>query len=254
MNILVISDLHLGTGDQFGTFGWSNRDFISMVQHLIENQKIDQVILNGDIFELYKYRFKDVCRKNWELLSFFREVKAIYIKGNHDFISPLGKFQHTIVNSQGKKIYIEHGHEADFLNGTRIGRQIGLALHMLLKRIIRFKWVQSVYFDTINALEDVNKVPRKYNTYKYLKHALNLLRSYDVVLMGHTHKIESHNTYFLNQKKQYCNSGSCSLGRFQAIVVDTESLKCETIKLSKVECEAILGKHKLAKIVSLKSA
>lgn len=236
MNVLVISDLHLGTGDQFGTFEWSNSDFILMMRHIIQTHKVDQVVLNGDVFELYKYRFKDTYRKNRELIRFFKSINAIFIKGNHDFISPLGAFHHTILNSQGKKIYFEHGHEADFLNGTSVGRAIGLGLHMLLKHLISYRWVQRIYFNTIDALEDINQIPRKYNTYRYLKHALKLLRTYDVVVMGHTHKLESHNTYYLNNKKQYCNTGSCTMGRFQGIIVDTESLRVESIKLSKREC------------------
>ncbi|WP_047451480.1 metallophosphoesterase [Alistipes sp. ZOR0009] len=246
MNVLVISDLHLGNGDRFGTFEWSNGDFIAMLKQVIDGHQIDQVVLNGDIFELYKYRFKDAYRKNKELITFLKSIGAIFIKGNHDFISPLGTFSHTIVNTQGRKVYFEHGHEADFLNGTRVGRAIGFGLHLLLKRIIHIRWVERVYFNTIDALEDINQVPRKYNTYKYLKHALRLLRTYDVVVLGHTHKVESHNTYYLNSKKQYCNTGSCTLGRFQGVVIDTETLRCETIKYSKVECEAVLQGRKLS--------
>lgn len=250
MNVLVISDLHLGNGDRFGTFGWSNSDFIAVLKHVMTTHQIDQVVLNGDVFELYKYRFKDAYLKNKELIKYLKSIKAIFIKGNHDFISPMGVFYHTIVNAQGRKIYFEHGHEADFLNGTQIGRSVGFMLHLLLKRIIRFKWVERVYFNTIDALEDINQVPRKYNTYKYLKHALRLLRSYDVVVLGHTHKVESHNTYYLNSKKQYCNSGSCTLGRFQGVVIDVENLHCETIKYSQKECAAILEGSKAAKIFS----
>jgi|APDOM4702015159_1054818.scaffolds.fasta_scaffold04155_2 predicted phosphodiesterase len=241
MNVLVISDLHLGNGDRFGTFDWSADDFILLLKDVMDRHRIDQLVLNGDIFELYKYTFKEAYRKNKQLIKFFKSVNAIFIKGNHDFISPMGKFYHLITNSSGKKIYIEHGHEADFLNGTRVGRFIGYSLHMLLKRIVRYKWVERIYFDTIVTLEDVNKVPRKYNTYKYLKYALKLLRTYDVVIMSHTHKVENHSTYYLSSKKQYCNTGSCTLGRFQAAIIDTESLTCETLKYSKKDCKQMVA-------------
>lgn len=56
--------------------------------------------------------------------------------------------------------------------------------------------------------------------------------------------MESHNTYYLNSKKQYCNTGSCTLGRFQGVVMDTETLRCETIKYSKKECRQILNRSK----------
>jgi len=54
-----------------------------------------------------------------------------------------------------------------------------------------------------------------------------------MVILGHTHKLESHKIYYLNQKKIYMNSGTCSLGRFQAVLVDTETLQHETIKMGR---------------------
>ena len=68
-----------------------------------------------------------------------------------------------------------------------------------------------------------------------MKYALRLLKTYDVVIMGHTHKMEAHKTYYLQNKKRYLNSGTCSHGRFQAIFLDTETLKHETIKISRKE-------------------
>jgi len=39
--------------------------------------------------------------------------------------------------------------------------------------------------------------------------------------------------YYINQRKQYLNCGTCSLGRFQAVLVDTETLANETIKVGR---------------------
>jgi hypothetical protein len=51
-----------------------------------------------------------------------------------------------------------------------------------------------------------------------------------MVILAHTHKLESHHTYYLNKKKRYLNCGSCSMGRFQGVVLDTETLDYELIK------------------------
>jgi predicted phosphodiesterase len=142
---------------------------------------------------------------------------------------------HLITNSKGQTIYIEHGHNADFLNGTAIGRSISRLGFKVLKRIVEFKWIERVYFRIVEWDDHVNRIPKKYNTFKYLNYALRLLRNFDVVVLGHTHKLESHKTYYLNAKKVYVNSGTCSLGRLQALILDTETLKFETIKLSKDE-------------------
>ena len=66
-----------------------------------------------------------------------------------------------------------------------------------------------------------------------------LLKNADVVIFGHTHKIETHKTYYLNSKKIYLNSGSCSHGRFQAVTLDTETLFYDTIKIAKQTSEVI---------------
>ena len=89
-----------------------------------------------------------------------------------------------------------------------------------------------IYFKIVKLEDEINHIPKKYNTIKYLTYALKLLKDHDVVILGHTHKIEAHHTYYLNQKKRYLNTGACSLGRFQAIIMDTETLKYEFIKES----------------------
>jgi len=233
MNLLVLSDLHIDNGDNFGSFGWKPKKFIKTIEKIIDYNQVDQIILNGDVFDLYKYSFKEVYPKNFELISFLNQKGCIYLRGNHDLLNPFAKDSHLIINSQGKKIYMEHGHNADFLNGTSLGRTISRVGFYLLKMATKYKWVEKIYFKVVEYDEEVNRIPRKYNSYKYLKYALRLLRSYDVVILGHTHKLESHKTYFLNNKKIYLNTGTCSLGRFQAIIIDTETLKHDTIKIGK---------------------
>lgn len=232
MNILVISDLHLGNGNKSGTFGWDQEDFIAQLEEIRNLYQIDRVILNGDIYELYKYSTREVMEHNKNLIDYFKKNHFIYIKGNHDFINKSGIEYYLIENSNGKKIYIEHGHRTDFLYGTKLGRTITQLNFAVLKRIIRTPLFLKVYFKILKFDEEIDRVPRKYNSYKYLNYALRLLRKYDVVIFGHTHKIETHKTYYLSQKKRYLNCGSCSLGRFQGIVLNTESLKYETIKIN----------------------
>lgn len=231
MIVLVLSDLHIDNGDMFGTFGWKPVSFIKSLEKIIAYYSVDQVILNGDILDLFKYSFKEVYARNYRLIHYFKSNNYIFIRGNHDLFNPGAKDHHLIINSKGNKIYIEHGHNADFLNGTKIGRGIGRLGFYILKKLVVYQWVEKVYFKIVEFDDDLNRIPRKYNSYKYLKYALKLLRKYDMVILGHTHKLESHKMYYLNSKKIYINSGTCSLGRFQATVVDTERLKYETIKI-----------------------
>ena len=233
MNILVLSDLHIDTCDNFGTFQWDEMDLIMQLEGIREIHSIDKVIFNGDVFELLKYTYEDIRKANPTLMRYFSDNDFVFIKGNHDIVNDSGLDHYNITNSKGQTIHIEHGHNADWINGTRFGRTIGRIALSLLKRMTHSKLMMDFYFWIVGLEEQINYIPKKYNTIKYLTYALKLLKEHDVVILGHTHKLEAHHTYYLNNKKRYLNSGSCSLGRFQCIIMDTETLKYELIKESK---------------------
>jgi predicted phosphodiesterase len=231
MNLLILSDLHIGNNDHFETFGWRSAEFIKALERIKYEEKIDKIILNGDVFELYKYSFQEIRQSNPKLVEYLLHNPGIvYIKGNHDAICAYGQESVSFENSEGKQIYIEHGHSADFMNGTSLGRKIQTFGFNLLRWGSKFSWILKIYQKILEMEEAVNRIPKRYDSIKYLSHALRLLKNHDVVVLGHTHKIESHKTYYLNNKKVYINCGSCSLGRFQAVLLNTESLKHETIK------------------------
>lgn len=243
MNILVISDLHIDTRDNFGTFQWDEMDLIMQIEGMRDIHEVDKVIFNGDVFELFKYRYDDIRKANPILMRYFADNDFVFIKGNHDIVSDYGVNSYDIVNSHGQSIHIEHGHNADWLNGTRFGRAIGKYGLSLLKKMTHSKTMMNIYFKVVAIEDQINHIPKKYNTIKYLTYALKLLKEHDVVILGHTHKLESHHTYYLNKKKRYLNSGSCSMGRFQGIIMDTETLKYELIKESK---ESIKNSYQMA--------
>jgi predicted phosphodiesterase len=233
MNILVLSDLHIDTRDNFGTFQWDEMDLIMQIEAIRDINNVDKVIFNGDIFELLKYTYDDIRKANPVLIRYFNDNDFIFIKGNHDIVNDFGIDHYNITNSQGQSIHIEHGHNADWFNGTRFGRTIGKLGLLLLKKLSHSKSLMDIYFKIVAFEDQINHIPKSYNTIKYLTYALKLLQKHDVVILAHTHKLESHHTYYLNKKKRYLNSGSCSMGRFQGILMDTETLKYELIKENK---------------------
>ena len=230
MKILIISDLHIDTCDNFGTFQWDEMELIVHIEGIRDSCNIDKVILNGDIFELLKYSYEDIRKANPVLIKYFMDKDFIFIKGNHDIVNDFGLDHFQITNSSGQIIHIEHGHNADWFNGSRLGRAIGKFGLSLLKKMSHSKTLMNIYFGIVAFQDQINYIPKSYNTLKYLTYALKLLQKFDVVVLAHTHKLESHHTYYLNKKKRYLNSGSCSLGRFQGIIMDTETLKYELIK------------------------
>ena len=243
MNILIISDLHIDTCDNFGTFQWDEMDFILQIEGIRDVYNIDKIIFNGDIFEMQKYTYDDIRKANPILMRYFRDNDFIFIKGNHDIVCDFSVANYQILNSQGQSIYIEHGHNADWFNGSRLGRAIGKFGISLLKKLSHSKKLMDIYFKIVAFEDQINHIPKSYNTIKYLTYALKLLKEHDVVVLSHTHKLESHHTYYLNKKKRYLNSGSCSLGRFQGILMDTETLKYELIKETK---ESIKNSRQMA--------
>jgi predicted phosphodiesterase len=240
MNILILSDLHIDTSDNFGTFQWNESDFIRQLEFIRNVYSIEKVIFNGDVFELVKYSYEDISKANPVLIKYFSDNDFIFIKGNHDLLYESSIDQFEITNTLGQTIHIEHGHNADWLDGTKIGRILSSFGLSLLKKLSHSKSLMKIYFKIVALEEQVNKIPKKYNTIKYLRYALKLLKVHDVVILAHTHKLESHHTYYLNKKKRYLNSGSCSLGRFQCIMMDTETLNYELIKESK---EAVINTY-----------
>lgn len=239
MKILVVSDLHIDTHDESGIFKWNETKLIMQMEYIRDLYSIDKVIFNGDIFELYKYSFDEIRKANPNLIEYLKNKDFVFIKGNHDLISDFGKEYFQIINSHGQSIYIEHGHSADWLNGNKTGRAVIKFGLSLLKKFPHSKSLKDFYFRKIATDDFLNHTPKKYNTIKYLTYALRLLKEHDVVFLAHTHKLESHHTYYMNKKKRYLNSGACSMGRFQAIVMDTESLKYELIKDEKNSMENI---------------
>lgn len=233
MNILVLSDLHIDACDNFGTFQWDEVDLIMQIEGIRDIYNVDKVILNGDIFELQKYRYEDIKKANPILMRYFDDNDFIFIKGNHDIVIDSSVENFQLTNSQGQSIHIEHGHKADWFNGSRIGRYIGKFGMSILKKLSYSKWMMEIYFKIVAFEDQIYNISKSYNTLKYLTYALKLLQKHDVVILAHTHKLESHHTYYLNKKKRYLNSGSCSLGRFQGILMDTETLKYELIKETK---------------------
>ncbi|MBN1970734.1 MAG: metallophosphoesterase family protein [Candidatus Delongbacteria bacterium] len=233
MKILVLSDLHIGTDEKFGLFGWTSDEFIQSLELISKKNGVDKIILNGDIFELDKYRFDAIKRVHPKLINLFSDKRFVLLKGNHDHISTIGNDSYDYTNTNGQTIHIEHGHNADFLNGTKIGRFLCRKGLNVLKFLVKWDFLLEIYYKIVEFDDEVDRIPKKYNSYKYLKYALKLLKSHDVVILGHTHKLEAHKTYYINRKKRYLNSGSCSLGRFQGLIIDTESLNYEIIKYNK---------------------
>ncbi len=95
MKKAIVSDLHIGSGDETDRFGHDDYEFLVFLNHLEAN--FEKIILLGDIFETLtgrKYgKRMDELRRCFQahpevskrLVGHRR--KYIYIHGNHDLVS-----------------------------------------------------------------------------------------------------------------------------------------------------------------------
>lgn len=233
MKVFIISDLHISDGRTLCTFGWEQNAFITSLEAIRKKYAIDAVILNGDIFDLYKCKFRKIALHNKDLLDYLRNIDAIFIRGNHDRSHRQGRDHYIIINSSGEKIHIEHGHRADLINGTKLGRGMVKMVYRVIKALSRFARPCKWYFGVVGRLEGFQGARRRKSS-RHMRYASRLLRRNDVVILGHTHRIEVRDVYSGNGRKKYCNTGSCSFGRLQGIVLNTETLQPTAISLEPV--------------------
>ncbi len=213
MKILVVSDLHLGNGSKSDDFGYGKeleereRKFLEFVNA----QNADRIYLNGDIYELWQARWKKIEKAHEKLITIFEnDPKYIRIVGNHDF-SLSGLYSDEIRTKSGKRVIILHGFQADPWMNNIFVRFFVWVLGGL-ERLI------SPNIDTSHHVfrKKGNKSMLKKQQIKF---AANLLKTYDICILGHTHYHEID----FSEDRIYANSGTCQNGKLQCIILDTDT-------------------------------
>lgn len=110
MTTLIISDLHLSTS--------VDQDRLNYLQNLFS--EVDQVILNGDFWDVYTTTFQEFLNSEWStLFPILKQKNTIYIEGNHDHAKDTNedvtifctKHLSEYTLQMGKyTLHIEHGH------------------------------------------------------------------------------------------------------------------------------------------------
>lgn len=232
-NVVVLSDLHIGID--------SNHERVSLIcDHIKELAKTNIVILNGDIFELWKYgsfgwNTKGEFSKLLELLQLYPAVLDIlhmptvyYIHGNHDFAvlskDTTFKVYRSIVI--GDTIII-HGNDADTYSNAYLAKREGLFLLSL------FDYLTNQLYKLLNwglkqdkAIGDIIFAATARDAV-YEKYVASLL--YTNVILGHTHKLGV--KYLLSKDRVYYNSGSC-LEQLQYLCISNSGIHMHTYPLN----------------------
>lgn len=222
MLVAVISDLHLGSGDQTDAFGHDDYEFLRFLRFLERN--FERIILLGDIWETLTARsfgseFRELTRareQHRELYEQFQRSQYRYVHGNHDLIAARADRAPAeyALEANGVKLLFSHGHQGDKIcSHARYISELGVWAGGWLKRV-GLDPVYS-YFAHVEANRDAR--PEKCAVRRWAVGEA-VYRAADVVVTGHTHilaRAEEGPCLFLN-------SGSCAEGQLSFLSLDTK--------------------------------
>ena len=138
--------------------------FILYLEYLRETYSLDKVIFNGDVFELLKYTIDDIRKAYPVLMKYFQDRSFVFIKGNHDIVNSKDLDHYQLTNSKGQIIHIEHGHNADWFNGSKFGQAISKLGFSILKKFAGSRYMLDTYFRIVAIDEAINYIPKRFNT------------------------------------------------------------------------------------------
>ena len=229
MRVAIISDLHIGSGDEADRFGHDDHEFLRFLKFMEAN--FEKIILLGDIFETltgraYGKRMNELRRCFQAHPEVSKRLvgnrrKYIYLHGNHDMLAAeaFSSVSEHFMSVGGRTILFTHGHVFDRISHNARGLAewfVWLGGHLL--RSGRRKT-----FDFLRGLDDHflgNRIDSKKCDFR--SRAMNAARrmGIDVMVTGHSHAggfADFGDGLFLN-------SGACIEGSFQYLAMDLAAM------------------------------
>jgi len=219
VDVVVISDLHLGT------YGCHAKEIVNYLQSISPNL----LILNGDIVDGWQFSKSYFPAAHLEVINEIFNLqhngtRVVYITGNHDeFLRRysdlnIGNFQLTdklIIEIDGKLTWIFHGDVFD--NTTKGSARLlaklggkGYDMLILVNRFINFS-LQKIGKDKISFSKKIKnsvKEAIKYiNDFEQIAASLAIEHKYDYVICGHIHQPQQKVITNKHGKVIYLNSG-----------------------------------------------
>ena len=219
VDVVVISDLHLGT---YGCHADEIVNYLKSISPQI-------LILNGDIIDGWQFSKRyfpathlQVIKEIINLLS--TGTRIVYITGNHDEIlrrytdMELGKFHLTdklLIELNGKKTWIFHGDVFDATTKgsakilARFGGK-GYELLILMNRVINWclKLMKREKMSFSKKIKNgVKKAVKWIGDFEQTAAELAIEKKYDYIICGHIHQPQKRIIETKNGKVMYLNSG-----------------------------------------------
>ena len=219
VDVVVISDLHLGT------YGCHAKEIVNYLQSISPNL----LILNGDIVDGWQFSKRYFPAAHLEVINEILNLqhngtRVVYITGNHDeFLRRysdlnIGNFQLTdklIIEIDGKLTWIFHGDVFD--NTTKGSAKLlaklggkGYDMLILVNRFINFS-LQKLGKEKISISKkiknSVKKAVRYISDFEETAASLAIEHNYEYVICGHIHQPQQKVITNKHGKVIYLNSG-----------------------------------------------
>lgn len=199
-DILIISDIHLGTP--------VSRSRVLL--EFLESATFNKLILNGDIFD--DLDFNRLSMDDWALFEYLRKLtntkedsEVVWIAGNHDVsarvlsrIIGIKVLSEYVFLWKGKRCLAIHGHQFDrFMNKNPVIGAVAGWIYLLIQELDsrkqRFsRWIKRKSKSWLRLSKEVAQGSSAYG--KFLKRA-------EYVFCGHTHqdyKTDAYGVHYLN--------------------------------------------------------
>lgn len=218
LDILVLSDLHLGT---YGSHAEELLDYLKSVD-------VDTIILNGDIVDIWQFKKKYFPEAHFQVLQeiinkICEGTKVYYLTGNHDDlmrrISPIqiANFQlidKLVMNIDGQKVWFFHGDVFDsMVNYSKFLAKLGgkgydllIRINRVINRILKFMG-RSPYSFSKKVKASVKKASKHISDFETTAAELAVSSGYKYVVCGHIHEPIIKTVEVDDKKVIYMNSG-----------------------------------------------
>lgn len=219
LDIVVISDLHLGT---YGCHAQEICDYLKSI-----NPKI--LVLNGDIIDIWNFKKSYFPKTHLQVLRQIlkmseQDIKIYYITGNHD--EALRKYSgiqlgniilddKLILELDGKKVWIFHGDIFDSTTkgSARILAKLGgkgydilILFNRLINDILNYLGQEKISLSK-RIKSSVKKAVKWISNFEETSAHLAIDQKFDYVICGHIHQPQNKTITKEGQSVKYLNSG-----------------------------------------------
>lgn len=218
LDILVLSDLHLGT------FGCHAKELIQYLKSV----RPEKLILNGDIIDAWNFKKRYFPTEHYQVIEILLEmmqdgVEIYYLTGNHDDILrrlsdvKLGRFNlldKLVLRIDGEDYWFFHGDvfDASIQHAKWIAKLGGKGYDMLI-------WINRRVNLILNKMgrppmslskaikNNVKKAVKYMHDFENVAAELAIDQGYDYVVCGHIHLAQNRRIVQGDKHVQYMNSG-----------------------------------------------